>query len=215
LDICVSGADVVLFGGRGRDLTTLVGDLASRPCGDRPVTIVTGDDASNVPATGSVVQGLRSGVSVYYASEVNPGEWVRSPGILIVNGKNLYNQAQQGYADFAAAAKALFSPGTASQRDVAMGYDAMLTCISAARLAGETNPATVTAGSVYDELSALQAGRIVFGASGPIDLSGVYTGPGAQGSNPVMKVVPILRLSAPGEVTFVELQQAPSARPGN
>jgi ABC-type branched-subunit amino acid transport system substrate-binding protein len=215
LDICVSGADVVLYGGRGRDLTTLVGDLASRPCGNRPVTIVSGDDASNVPASGSVVQGLRSGVSVYYATEVDPGEWARSPGKLIVDGTNVYNQAQQGYAGFTAVAKALFGVGTASQRDVAMGYDAMLTCISAAHLAGEANPAAVTAGSMDDELSALQGGRTVFGASGPIDLSGVYTGPGAQGSNPVMKAVPILRLSAPGEVAFVELQQASAARPGS
>lgn len=213
-DICISRADVVLYGGRGRDLTTLIGDLASRPCSNRPVTIVTGDDASDIPVGGGVAQGLRSGVSLYYATEVNPGEWARSTGTLIVDGTNKYDQARQGYADFTTAIKGLLSSATASQSDVAMGYDAMLTCISAVRLAGETNPAAVTVRGVDDELSALQSSRPVFGASGPINLSGVYTGPGAQGSNPVGKVVPILRLSASGKVTFVELQQAPAVRPG-
>jgi hypothetical protein len=93
-----------------------------------------------------------------------------------------------------------------------MGYDAILTCISAIHLAGEANPAAVTVGGVSQELSALQGSRTVYGASGPIDLSGIYSG--GQGSNPVSKVVPILRLSIGGTVTFVDLQQTSPAGTG-
>jgi ABC-type branched-subunit amino acid transport system substrate-binding protein len=204
-DICVSGADVVLFAGRGSDLITLIGDLASRPCLNRPVTIVTGDDASDQPTGGTAAQGLASGVRVYYASESDPGEWASPTGTLIVGGINEYAQSRVAYQKYAEEVTGRFGAATAAEPDTTMGYDATLTCISAIHLAGEANPAAVTASGVSQELSALQGSRTVFGASGPIDLSGIYTG--TQGSNPVGKAVPILRLSAGGVVTFVELQQ--------
>jgi ABC-type branched-subunit amino acid transport system substrate-binding protein len=214
-DICVSDPDVVLFAGRGKDLTTLISDLASRACLDRRVTIVTGDDASTIATGGTVGQGLASGVTAYYPSESNPGEWASPTGKLMVDGTNVYARSREAYQAYVKEATGQFGAATAAGPDTPMGYDAMLTCISAIHLAGEANPADVTAGGVSQELSALQGSRTVFGASGPIDLSGVYTGTGSQGSDPVQKVVPILRLSAGGTVTIVDLQQASAAGPGN
>lgn len=207
--ICTSGADVVLFGGRGRDMATLISALANRPCLSQPVTIVTGDDASSVPIDSAMAQGLASGVTVYYAGETAPGEWTEATGTITVNGTNEYAQARQAYLKYATQVTGQFGAATATATDTTMGYDAMLTAISAIHLAGEHNPANVSTSGVAQELSLLQGSRTVYGASGPISLSGVYTGAGAQGSNPVGKVVPILRLSASGKVTFVELQQVP------
>lgn len=207
--ICTSGADVVLFGGRGRDIATLISALASRPCLTHPVTIVSGDDASNIPTGGTMTQGLASGVTVYYVTESDPGEWADATGTLTVNGTNEYDQSRQAYLKYLAQVAGQFGAATAAGANTTMGYDAMLTCISAIHLAGEHTPAQVTTGGVAQELSLLQGSRTVYGASGPISLSGVYTGAGAQGSNPVGKVVPILRLAAPGQVTFTELQQVP------
>lgn len=207
--ICTSGADVVLFGGRGRDMATLISALASRPCLTQPVRIVTGDDASSIQTDGAMAQGLASGVTVYYGSESDPGEWADATGTLMVNGTNEYAQSRQAYLQYLAQVTRQFGTATAAGADTTMGYDAMLTCISAIHLAGEHTPAEVTTSGVAQELSLLQGSRTVYGASGPIGLSGVYTGAGAQGSNPVGKVVPILRLSPSGQVTFVELQQVP------
>jgi ABC-type branched-subunit amino acid transport system substrate-binding protein len=207
--ICTSGADVVLFGGRGRDMATLIGALASRPCLTHPVTIVTGDDASSIQTDGPMSQGLASGVTVYYATESDPGEWAEASGTLTMDGTNEYAQSRLAYLKYLAQVADHFGAATAVGADTTMGYDAMLTSISAIHLAGEHTPANVTTNGVAQELSLLQGSRSVYGASGPISLSGVYTGAGAQGSNPVGKVVPILRLSPSGEVTFVELQQVP------
>jgi hypothetical protein len=214
-DICVSDADVVLFAGRVTALGTLVGDLASRPCLNHPVTIVTGDDASGMPTGGTVAQGLASGVTLYYVTESDPGEWASPTGTLIVGGTNEYARARVAYHEYATEVTGLFGAAAAAGADTTMGYDAMLTCISAIHLAGGANPAAVTAADVSQELSALQGSRTVFGASGPISLSGIYTGTGAQGSNPVEKVVPILRLSAGGALTFVDLQQVPAGSTGS
>lgn len=214
-DVCVSDADVVLFAGRVTALATLIGDLASRPCLNHHVTIVTGDDASGMPTGGTVAQGLASGVTLYYVTESDPGEWASPEGTLMMDGANEYAQARVGYQEYAARVTGLFGAAAAAGADTTMGYDAMLTCISAIHLAGEANPAAVTVNSVSQELSALQGSRTVFGASGPISMSGIYTGTGAQGSNPVGKVVPILRLSAGGTLSFVDLQQVPVGTTGS
>ena len=70
-----------------------------------------------------------------------------------------------------------------------IGYDAMLTSITAIRLAGTESPSP---GAVIRKLSLLQGSGQVLGASGPIDLAADYT-LSTVGSNPVNKVVPILR----------------------
>jgi ABC-type branched-subunit amino acid transport system substrate-binding protein len=208
-DICTSGADVVLFGGRGRDMATLISALGSRPCLTQPVTIVTGDDANSITINGPMVGGLASGVTVYYATESDPGEWADATGTLVMNGTNEYAQSRQAYLKYATQTAGHLGAATAAGTDTTMGYDAMLTCISAIHLAGEHAPAEVTTSGVAQELSLLQGSRTVYGASGPISLSGVYTGAGAQGSNPVAKAVPILQLSPSDKITLVELQQVP------
>jgi hypothetical protein len=59
---------------------------------------------------------------------------------------------------------------------------------------------------VSQDLNAIQGSRVVLGASGPIRLSAIYQGRNDQGSNPVGKVIPILRMLANGTVQFVKLE---------
>lgn len=197
-DICDADAGVVLFAGRGRDLGTLITDLGSRPCLNEPVTVLTGDDVTDMSITAGVEKGLQSGVALFYAAEANPGEWNQGNGAV-------FGEGRQGFAQFAGQFGARFPGVSDNDSNAMMGYDAALTGISAIRLAGvQPSPADVA-----DELSALQGSRAVDGASGPINLSADYQGPDAQGSNPVDKVIPILQLRTDGTIGFVKLEQPP------
>ncbi|MGD0560620.1 MAG: ABC transporter substrate-binding protein [Streptosporangiaceae bacterium] len=215
LDICASKPDVVLFGGRGEDLATLIGDLAHRPC-SQPVTIVTGDDVINVQVAGNapVLAGLASGVTVYYPGEFNPGEWSTPPGTnapeVLVAGQNVYSQAQAGYSAFAGEFSALFPRAAAPDANVALAYDAMLTSVADIRLANSGIAPAPSA--VAQELNKLQGPRTVYGASGPVQLSGFYGQIGKaqpQGSNPIGKLIPILSLPKGGVTSFKALEQVP------
>jgi hypothetical protein len=149
-------------------------------------------------------------VTVYYAGEFNPGEWSAPTGDVLVAGQNVYSQAQAGYLAFTRELSTLFPGAAPLDANVAMAYDAMLTSAAAIRLAGGgIDPST---GAVTQELNKIQGERTVYGASGPIQLSGFYGQIGEtppQGSNPVGKLVPILRLSAGGVTSFETLEQVP------
>lgn len=201
-DICDSHPGVVLFAGRGRELGILLADLASRPCLTQPITIVTGDDVTDMTITPAIEQGLAarsSGkVTLEYAGEASPSEWEHGSG-------TVFQQGQQGFTQFSEAFGSRFPKVPDDDGNAMMGYDAMLTSISAIRLAGSAPSRT----AVIEELSALQGSRTVLGASGPIDLSASYQCPGCQGSNPVGKVIPILLLSPSGTIDFVQREQPP------
>jgi hypothetical protein len=193
-DICVAHPDVVLFAGRGTDLSTLIGDLGNRPC-TFPVTILTGDGPVDMPITPAVRSALADNVTLDFASEANSGEWDSGSTEVI-------QQGSQGFRQFQGVFTSQF-PGLSYNDGTAMlGYDAMLTAITVIRLAGMN--ATITA--VSQDLNAIQGSRIVLGASGPIGLSAIYQGRNDQGSNPVGKVIPILRMLPSGTVRFVKLE---------
>jgi hypothetical protein len=193
-DICSAHDDVVLFAGRGRDLASLLGDFPGRPCLDRRITIVTGDDVTDMPITARVRAGLNSGVDLYYAGNANPQEWTRGTGAAIVAGRNAFNLFKSNFTH-------TFSAGLLSDGNAMMGYDGMLTTIKAIRLA--PSRARVPR-SVADELGALQGNHEVPGASGLIVLPTNYE-PHGTGSNPVGKAVPILQLEPTGTIRFVQL----------
>jgi ABC-type branched-subunit amino acid transport system substrate-binding protein len=192
-DICYSGARVVLFAGRGRDLATLLAALADRDCRNQTVTIVTGDDVTNMPVSPAVRQGLASGVTLDFAGNANPGEWSTGSGAAVVNGR-------AGFARFDQTFTQLFPRIPFDDGNAMMGYDAMLTATSAIRLTTADAP---TPADVIQELGALQVPREVLGASGPIVLNANYLS--GFGSNPIGKAVPILRLNSDGTASFVQL----------
>lgn len=192
-DICAAQPAVVLFAGRGRDLAALVDNLANRPCLDKPVTIVTGDDVVNTRYSAKVRQGLASGVTVDYAGVASQSEWSTGTGRAVTEGR-------QGFATFKDAFQGLF-PGTPLiSGDGMLAYDAMLAAVSAIRLTDLRQPAP---DAVTAELPALQGTHTVHGASGPLAFSADWRSP--IGSNPVGKAIPMLRLGLDGSSQFISL----------
>jgi ABC-type branched-subunit amino acid transport system substrate-binding protein len=210
-DICSQEPNMVLFGGRGRDLGTLIADLAHRDCLTTPVTILTGDDIINMPMTAGVAAGLASGVTVDYAGTMNPAEWTAAPQPVLIRGTDSYPQARQGFEQFSEEFTGLFGVNADSGGNAAVAYDATRMAIRAIGLAGGVPSPAEVAG----EFSAIQISKTLYGASGPVQLSAVYTGKHPQGSNPVGKVIPILALTRDGQTRFRHLGQAAVIPPGS
>lgn len=196
-----TSAAVVLFAGRGNDLAELVGSL-SQACLDKQVTIISGDDVTNLPFSPAVRQSLADPrhVGVYYSGVANPGQWPAQPA----PPNTVAAQGQRGFKTFNDVFQQLFQEADASLSDgnTMAAYDATLAAVSAIRL---TNQAQPTPEVVAGELGALQGAHTVLGSSGPLRFIADYRTSSA-GSNPVGKVIPILRLNTNGESTFVTLK---------
>jgi hypothetical protein len=193
-DICGAQPAAVLFAGRGSDLAQLVADLANRPCLNLPITIISGDDVANLPYSQNVRQGLASGVTLDYAGISSPTEWVGGTGPAVADGR-------QGFATFNTVFQSLFPGAPLSDGNSMTAYDAMLTSVSAIRLTSLAQPGL---GAVDSELGALQGDRTVLGASGPLSFSADYR-TSTDGSNPIGKAVPIMRVGQGGDSQFVTL----------
>jgi hypothetical protein len=192
--ICASGTSYVLFAGRGRDLATLLTALGNRNC-TRPITVVTGDDVTDMPVTKSVETALAKGVMLEYAGEANPDQWDNGSGPVVSQGRLGFSRFQQAF-------KGKFSGISDADGDVMIGFDAVLASIDTAH----DVRSTVTPGAVAIELNAVQGTAYVPGASGPINLSADYLGRGAEGSNPMNKAIPILSVTPNGAFAFEKLE---------
>jgi len=198
-EICGSSTPLVLFAGRGRELALLLSDLDTRICQTKPITIVTGDDITDmppVPLSKTVSHGLGN-VKVYYSGDANPDEWQQGSGSVFTSG-------QQGFSQFYNTFESKFAGVALADGNAMIGYDAMFTSINAARLVGS---ARLSPEDVASKLSLLQGVDQVLGASGPIDLSADYSH-NDMASNPVNKVVPILQWT-PGGIKFKTLEHPP------
>jgi hypothetical protein len=193
-DICLAQPAVVLFGGRGRDLASLVVALKDRPCADKPITIVSGDDVTNLPYTPAVGQGLSSGVAVDYAGVASPDEWTTGSGRAVTDGR-------QGFTTFHREFESLFQNAALGDGNSMMAYDAALTAVSAIRLTSLAQPGPDAVGG---ELGALHGAHTVLGASGPLAFDADYN-TSTTGSNPIGKAIPILSLSPRGSSRFLSL----------
>ncbi|MEU6171638.1 ABC transporter substrate-binding protein [Streptantibioticus parmotrematis] len=200
-NVCLDAPDVVYFAGRGIDLPRFLAPLSHRQCADKPLTVVSGDDASQVEQSagvGQVKDALRLGnIKLLYTGLAHPGAWTLRP------------------QSFDATAIAPFQPGgefrTAFPREALddgqaiMGYDATLTAVTAIRNAasGGTGADTVTGADVVQMTTLLYGARAVSGASGLISLD--------SGGGPKNKAIPIVELSQDGSVHTV----AVSSRDGD
>lgn len=191
---------VVLFAGRGRDLAELVNSL-SQACLDKQITIMSGDDVTNLLLSTSLRRSLADTrhIAVYYSGVANPGEWPARPA----GPGTVAAQGQQGFKPFNDAFQHLFQGTGPSLNDgnTMMAYDAVLTAVSAIRLTRQDRP---TSDMVADTLGALHGAHTVLGASGPLQFI-ADNRTSAVGSNPVGKVIPILRLGPDAESRFVTL----------
>ena len=110
---------MVLFAGRGRDPATLLAALGTRPCLTQPITIVTGDDVTDMPITASVKRGLATGVTLDYVGQANPYEWKNGSSQVIQNGRDGFNR-------FIGEFTSLFPHVSVNDGSAMMGWDAML-----------------------------------------------------------------------------------------
>jgi ABC-type branched-subunit amino acid transport system substrate-binding protein len=194
-DICLAQPAVVLFAGRGRDLAYLLDALSNRVCQDKQITIVTGDDVTNIQYSAAVRQSLASNVTVDYSGVANPDEWKGA-------SERAQRKGLQGFDVFNGLFQKLFPDAALSDGNTMMAYDAVLAGVSAIRLTSLPQPPRY---AVAGEFSALQGEHIVLGASGPLLFVPDYNH-SANGSDPVRKPVPILRLLPGGGSEFVALK---------
>jgi hypothetical protein len=204
--ICASGARVVLFAGRSRDLAALLDGLSSRPCPGRPIAVVTGADVINLSYSPGgrnpdeqsldIQQGLKSGVSLYYTGEASPDEWDNATG-------TAGSRSREAYSNFTSTFTKLFPPSAEDDGNAMMAWDALYVAATAARLGNGT--AGATTGGTANALGELQGPSTVYGASGPISFTGIY-GQGHEGSDPDDKPVPILQVMLDGQIKFVQFE---------
>jgi len=78
-NLCAAEPDVVYFAGRGRDLAHFMSPLRTRPCADRKLIVLSGDDASQAATTAGfneIKDTLESGnVQLIYTGLAHPGAW--------------------------------------------------------------------------------------------------------------------------------------------
>jgi ABC-type branched-subunit amino acid transport system substrate-binding protein len=187
-DICASGASVVYFAGRGRDLGPLLTGLNTRICSTRPIEIVSGDDASSLDGSRDVRHALAGKISLVYTGLAHPDEWNRST---VKYGYPVF--LGQFTSSFPSDAGAALDDGNAM-----MAYDSMETVVAAVRLTANARK-PVTAGGIIQHWSALNGlGSCVAGASGPIAF--------APDGNPTNKPIPVLAVDQTLKSSFVTLQ---------
>ncbi|PYC79569.1 ABC transporter substrate-binding protein [Streptomyces tateyamensis] len=199
-NLCNSSPDVVFFAGRGIHLPRFLEPLSHRSCAGKQVTVISGDDASEVvqsPDIGLVRQDLQQGnITLLYTGLAHPGAWQVRPQSY---ARTAIEPFQDG-GEF----KAAFPQESLTDGQAVMGHDAVLTAVTAIRSAA-AGGAPVTGPDVVQMLTSLYGTRAVSGASGLISL-------GADG-NPKNKAIPIVRLTPDAQVSTVAVTSSTGTPP--
>ncbi|WP_156934844.1 ABC transporter substrate-binding protein [Pseudonocardia spinosispora] len=190
LQICLNKPDVLYFAGRGVDLSALLAALAKGgDCNLKPMTIVTGDDAtailgSPVPMIGS------ASVTVVYTGEATVNQWNGSTP----EESAEYRSYARNYQDFVSAftGRTLGAPKVGAEPDLPDGYamvnhDAVLTAATAAR---SVDSAVNNPGTVADAFTGINCNAPVAGASGPIAFSKESNGNATHRPVPLIMITP-------------------------
>jgi hypothetical protein len=208
----------VLFSGRSAQLNLLLDNLDGNCPATTHVTILTGGNVINIgKIDSSASEALRQNVSVYFPGQFTPAEW--SPQDLaapFTMGGTSYKlrAALSGYQKYQSAIQGLNLRNVPTDTNTALAYDSVLVCTTAITHTYSPGGKPPQPGMVAAALSLFQptstlTGLIgpIFGAAGPIALSGNYTDP--KGSDPIGALTPILRLEPDGSFGFVRLDQVP------
>ncbi|WP_371656231.1 MULTISPECIES: protein kinase domain-containing protein [unclassified Streptomyces] len=194
-ELCAARPDVVYFAGRGTSLPAFLTALADRPCRDRPLAVVSGDDATQVTRTDGfgprdLAAVLRTGrVDLVYTGLAHPGAWDVAPRAF----------APQAIAPFRDGTFTTAFPhsGLDDGRAIMM-YDTLL--IAARALRGAPMASDPTATDVHRTLAALREGTGVAGASGWITING--------DGGPRDKAIPVIRIEPSGRTTTIAVTSA-------
>jgi ABC-type branched-subunit amino acid transport system substrate-binding protein len=202
-NLCLDRPPVVYFAGRGVDLPRFLAPLAHRSCDDSPVTVISGDDASQVgqsKGVDEVKQALRLGnIKLLYTGLAHPGAWKLRPQSFDPNAIAPFQPGGRFDAAF---------PGEPlDDGEAIMGYDAVLTAVTAIRTAasGGTASRTPTGQDVVQMLTLLYGARAVSGASGLISLD--------PSGGPRDKAIPIVELDPDGTLRTVDVSSRDGTPP--
>ena len=192
-DICTKRSRTVYFAGRGISLGDFVRALGDRTCTDFPVSVMTGDDATQIgpDADGRISAALGKGVSVKYTALAHPDMWRNEPT----------SREAQNYAAFRRACDkadlgGLLTRSTFDDGQFIMAHDALLVAVQAIRASVGQGSVVPSTGDVLQNL--IGGLQMVPGASGFIDIE-------QNTGNPRNKPVPIVQLRADDTTAFVEL----------
>lgn len=194
-DVCASRPDVVYFAGRGTSLPAFLTALADRPCRDRRMTVLSGDDTVMVTrtdgfGTDDLAAALRTGrLDLVYTGLAHPGAWDVAP-------EAFDSETVAPFRDGTFAAT--FPHSDLEDGRAIMMYDALLT---AARTVWINRAVSdPTAADVYRALSTLREKRALPGASGWITIGG--------DGGPQDKAIPIIRIEPSGRTTTLAVTSA-------
>ncbi|GAA2435579.1 branched-chain amino acid ABC transporter substrate-binding protein [Streptomyces macrosporus] len=185
--LCHHEPAAVYFAGRGKHLTHFLDRLANRPCTDWNVTVMTGDDTTNLTKE-QLTDAARSGIRVLYTGLAHPDMWsdhpdrVSQPSIRAFREGDLMDR--------------WFPSDRHGDGQAMMAHDAVLTAAVGAQMAagGESEVTGETVGTMFRQMHGEQR---VPGTSGFLSFR--------NDGNPAERAVPILELRPDGNPVFVEV----------
>lgn len=196
---CDSGANIVYFAGRGSDLQGFLSGLGKRYCAaSKPLTVLTGSDATELVNSQGALWPQGTNISVYYTALAHPDMWSKAPDAAAPGIVSSFQDKTDGF--FAAFPKEPAKP--LDDGWAIMYHDAVLTAETAAAN-GFLKNNLPSAGDVAQLLYQVR----VKGLSGYICLDGAH--------DPRNKAIPIVQIDAHGAVSYVALSSSSGGRPTN
>ncbi|MDT0308417.1 ABC transporter substrate-binding protein [Streptomyces sp. DSM 44917] len=188
-NLCLAEPDVVYFAGRSTELRSFLAPLARRYCNDRPLTVLSGDDASQTTQQEGfeeIAQALEDGnIELVYTGLAHPGAWEQSPEAF----------------DRLALAPFRAEDGPLTELDdgqAIMGHDAVLMAVRAIRSTGRDRD--LSAADVLRMLPSLNGANAIPGASGWISLR--------NNGSPENKAIPVISIEPNGRLVTLMVTSA-------
>ncbi|MGH3943372.1 MAG: hypothetical protein ACRDTG_33070 [Pseudonocardiaceae bacterium] len=193
-NICAHRPEAVYFAGRTPALVSFIQALPGRNCQDLEIKIIAGADAVellNKVSRGDpdLRNGLNANASVQYTGQAHPESWKASPESFLPEAIPPFSETCEQYC-FTTVSR----DGTLEDGGAIMGYDAIVTAVTAIREKSRPDYKTDVISQSFKRLHGVDA---IHGASGEISLD--------QFGRPVNKAVPILQVNSNGTVTFLKL----------
>ncbi|MBO3752562.1 ABC transporter substrate-binding protein [Streptosporangiaceae bacterium NEAU-GS5] len=191
--ICATDINVVFYAGRAGNLPALLQHMSeNRACVDRGISVITGDDASemNTPREKQAWVDPTGRLKLYYTALAHT-KFFNSPESRILEAiQDRFGDGKYGY-------RTLFPGQMLDDGQAIMHHDAMYAVMKAVDTlvaGGDKRPQT------QDVASALRSGTVTIdGASGEFDLD--------RNGNPIGKKIPVLRLWPDGATTYAGFAQ--------
>lgn len=200
-NLCAAKPDVVYFAGRGVNLPKFLAPLRTRGCADRPLIVLSGDDASKAAQSAGfkkIKDALRtSHVRLIYTGLAHPGAWTKLGSAYPPEAVGVF----RGGAD-KNSYPAIFPGEPLDDGQAIMAFDSVLTAVRGARIvsASPESNGVVTGSDMIQIWHNLHNTLAIRGASGYISFD--------DSGSPSDKAVPLIEITADGAVTTLAVTSA-------